>query len=167
MSESIDIRSSDDVKMSVSKEVLDMWLTVSNMLKSYISKDDSEESGPCIEEIPISGVTGSVLRKIVNYCEDYLKDPNNETWREEFFRNTHGAESVENVKTYHRELVDIINAADYLEIKPLIEDIGKIMAATIRGKSPQSIREEWGFPDDLTKEEKERILDENRWAFDL
>lgn len=173
MSNSVDIRSRDEVKITAPLEVVNMWSTVSNLLESYVPSAEGEEQGACVEEIPIYEVDSGVLYKIIEYCEKYLEHSKVETedelkeWKKEFFKNTHGSETLEDVRAYHRELVDLASAVDYLEVPPFLEDITKVIADTIKGKAPETIRDEWEIPDDLTSEEKEQIIRDHRWAFDL
>lgn len=167
MCDSVDIRSSDDVKISVPLDVVKMWHTVSNLLESYVPRGEGEERGACLEEIPISEVNSDVLYKVIEYCKRYLEDPESVEWKQEFFRNVYGTKEFEDVKRYHLELADLVIAADYLDIESLLSNIAEVIANTLRNKSPEEIREEWDFPDDLTAEDKERIMCENRWAFDL
>lgn len=55
--------------------------------------------------------------------------------------------------------------ANYLDIKPLLRlGCAQIYSKYIRGQSPEKIRETFGLPDDLTKEDQDRIREENRWC---
>ncbi len=167
MCESVDIRSRDDVKIRGPLNVVKMWKTVSNLLESYVPGEEGEEKGACLEEIPVSEVNSHILYKVIDYCKSYLENSESSEWKQEFFRNVYETKKFEDVKRYHLELADLAIAADYLDIEPLLNNIAEVIANTLRNKSPEEIREEWDFPDDLTSEEKEKIILENRWAFDL
>lgn len=55
-------------------------------------------------------------------------------------------------------------AANYLDIKPLL-DIGcKTVANMIKGKSPEEIRKTFNIQNDFTPEEEDQIRRENEWA---
>jgi S-phase kinase-associated protein 1 len=61
-------------------------------------------------------------------------------------------------------LFEIILAANYLDIKALL-DIGcKTVANMIKGKSPDEIRKTFNIQNDFTPEEEDQIRRENEWA---
>lgn len=166
MCDTIDIRTNDDIKIAVSRDVVKMWNTISNMLESYIPGNE-DSGGAGFDEIPITEVDNPTLLRVIDYCEQSLNYPEDEEWKKEFFHNTHGTEDLEAIKQHHTELSNLAKAADYLEITALLEDTAQTIANIFQGKSPEKIREEWDFPDDLTEEEKENIIRQNLWAFDL
>jgi len=167
MSNLVDIRSCDGVKIPTPLDVAGMWGTVSNLLDSYIPVKENEEQGACLEEVPVPDIESTVLYKTIEYCQKYLKHPESEEWKKIFFKNTYGDDSLEKIKTYHKDLADLALAADYLEIPSLLNDVTKVISETIKNKKSEIIRQEWDIPDDLTDEEKEQIIREHRWAFDL
>lgn len=167
MSNLVDIRSCDGIKIPTPLDVAGMWGTVSNLLDSYIPVTKNEEQGACLEEVPVPDVESAVLYKTIEYCQKYLKDPESQEWKKDFFKNTYGNDNLEKIRTYHRCLANLALAADYLEIPSLLEDVTKVIADTIKNKNSETIRQEWEIPDDLTDEEKEKIIREHRWAFDL
>ncbi|ORX85157.1 ubiquitin-protein ligase [Basidiobolus meristosporus CBS 931.73] len=147
------LKSCDSQVFQVDKEVVKHSLLISNML---------EDVGETELPIPLPNVTGEVLKKVLEFCEHH--------------RNDLGEEIDEVVCTemddWDREfaLVDskllfaIVMAANYLDIKLLLEVGCKIIANIIRGKTPEQIREIFRLEDDLTEEEKEQIKKENAWA---
>ena len=58
-------------------------------------------------------------------------------------------------------LFEIMKAANYLDIRGLMDSSCKVVANLIMGKSPEQIREVLNIPDDLTAKEKEQIKREN------
>lgn len=63
-------------------------------------------------------------------------------------------------------LFEIILAANYLDIRPLL-DIGcKTVANMIKGKTPEEIRRTFNIQNDFTPEEEDQIRRENQWAED-
>ena len=63
-------------------------------------------------------------------------------------------------------LFEIMKAANYLDIRGLMDSSCKMVANLIMGKSPEQIREVLNIPDDLTAEEKEQIKRENEWCIE-
>ncbi|KAK1364372.1 Ubiquitin-protein ligase [Heracleum sosnowskyi] len=52
------------------------------------------------------------------------------------------------------DLCELVNAAHYLQLRPLYEKICQAIARKIEDESPEEIRRLFNFPDDLTEEEK-------------
>lgn len=57
-------------------------------------------------------------------------------------------------------------AANYLDIKALLDVGCKTVANMIKGKSPEEIRKTFNITNDFTPEEEEQIRRENEWAED-
>jgi S-phase kinase-associated protein 1 len=64
-------------------------------------------------------------------------------------------------------LFELILAANYLDIKPLLDLTCKTVANMIKGKSPEDIRKTFNIKNDFTPEEEEQIRKENEWCMDL
>jgi hypothetical protein len=61
---------------------------------------------------------------------------------------------------------DLLQASNYLDIKPLLDVGCKTVANMIKGKSPEEIRKTFNITNDFTPEEEEQIRRENEWAED-
>ena len=59
---------------------------------------------------------------------------------------------------------ELILAANYLDIKGLLNLGCKIVAKMIRGKTPEEIRKHFNIKNDFTPEEEEKIRKENEWC---
>ncbi|CAJ0567020.1 unnamed protein product, partial [Mesorhabditis spiculigera] len=55
------------------------------------------------------------------------------------------------------QLFDVITAANYLDIKCLLDKSAETIAAMIKGKNPEEIREIWQLTNDFTPEEEEAM----------
>lgn len=62
--------------------------------------------------------------------------------------------------------VFLSQAANYMDIKALLDVGCKTVANMIKGKSPEEIRKTFNITNDFTPEEEEQIRRENEWAED-
>lgn len=118
--------------------------------------------------IPLDRISRPVLSKIRNWCEYHKNDAPNATDDEDHSRRSTDIErwDQEFMQVDQQMLFDIILAANYLDIKLLL-DIGcKAVANMIKGKSPDEIRKTFNIQNDFTPEEEEQIHRENEWAED-
>jgi len=65
------------------------------------------------------------------------------------------------------EIFDIIMAANYLDIKSLLDLSCAKIATLIRGKTPEEIRKTFGIVNDFTPEEEAQIREDNKYAEDF
>ncbi|CCH62473.1 hypothetical protein TBLA_0H01860 [Henningerozyma blattae CBS 6284] len=134
------------------------------------SDSDSESNHESSTEtitMPVPNVRSSVLGKIVEWAEhhrgstfpdedddDSRKSAPVDAWDREF------------LKVDQEMLYEIILAANYLNIKPLLDAGCKVVAEMIRGRSPEEIRRTFNIVNDFTPEEEAAIRRENEWAED-
>ncbi len=80
----------------------------------------------------------------------------------------------DNVQKWYADFIDvdhdthlaIMKAANYLDLKPLLDlTCGKV-ACMIKGRTLQQIRENFGYEDDYTEEEKEEFRNRVVWYDD-
>ena len=63
-------------------------------------------------------------------------------------------------------LFEIILAANFLDIRGLLEVSCKTVANMIKGKTPEEIRKTFNIVNDFTPQEEEQIKKENSWCED-
>lgn len=61
-------------------------------------------------------------------------------------------------------MFEIILAANYLDIKPLLDLGCRTVAGMMKGKSAEEIRKLFNIKNDFTAEEEAQIRRENEWA---
>jgi len=61
-------------------------------------------------------------------------------------------------------LFEIILAANYLQIEPLLDVSCKTVANMIKGKTPDEIRRTFNIKNEFTPEEEEAIRREDEWC---
>ncbi|CEP23624.1 SKP1 [Cyberlindnera jadinii] len=161
---SISIISSDGEPFKVERKVAERSVLIKNMLGDLGNDDDDDDES---FEVPIPNVRGSVLQKILEWCEhhkdtafpddeddDSRKSAPVEEWDREFLR------------VDQEMLYEIILGANYLNIRPLLDAGCKVVAEMIRGKTPEEIRRTFNIVNDFSPEEEAAIKRENEWAED-
>ncbi|KAK4985056.1 hypothetical protein LTR66_008289 [Elasticomyces elasticus] len=153
------LASSDGVNMTTEREVIERSVLIKNMI------DDLGDPGQ--EPIPIMNVSEPVLRKVLEWCEHHRKDPpaSNDDDADNRKKSTDIEEWDQKFMQVDQEMLfEIILAANYMDIKALL-DIGcKTVANMIKGKSPEEIRKTFNIQNDFTPEEEDQIRRENEWA---
>jgi len=156
----IKLESSDKVEIQVEREIAERSMLIKNML---------EDCGEIEEAIPIANVNEAVLRKVIEWCEHHKSDPapaaddDNDARK----KNTDIDEWDQKYMQVDQEMLfEIILAANFLDIKPLLDVGCKTVANMIKGKTPDEIRKLFNIQNDFTPEEEEQIRRENEWAED-
>ncbi|KAI8329941.1 E3 ubiquitin ligase complex SCF subunit sconC [Chlamydoabsidia padenii] len=153
---SIRLLSSDNEEFTVDRTIAERSILIKNML---------EDVGEIESAIPLPNVSAKVLRKVIEWCDHHSADPitTDETER----RNTDIDEWDQKYMEVDQEtLFDIILAANYLDIKPLLDVGCKTVANMIKGKTAEEIRKIFNIVNDFTPEEEAQIRKENEWAED-
>ncbi|KAL8997482.1 MAG: hypothetical protein Q9169_003262 [Polycauliona sp. 2 TL-2023] len=158
----IRLQSSDSVEISVDRDVAERSILIKNMM---------EDLGDGIMEdaIPIPNVNEPVLRKVIEWCNHHRSDPPASTDDDSDSRKktTDIDEWDQKFMQVDQEMLfEIILAANYLDIKPLLDVGCKTVANMIKGKSPEEIRKTFNIQNDFTPEEEDQIRRENEWAED-
>jgi len=153
---------SDNEQFVVDKKVAERSVLIKNML---------EDVGESEQPIPLPNVTSSVLKKVLEYCEHHKDEPlppSDETQQDETRkRTTDISEWDQKFITVDQEMLfEIILAANYLDIKALLDVGCKTVANMIKGKTPEEIRKLFNIVNDFTPEEEAQIKKENEWAED-
>ncbi|KAJ8637288.1 hypothetical protein MRB53_011555 [Persea americana] len=116
--------------------------------------------------IPVPNVKASILSKMIEWCKKHAQMKEDD--------NNSNKEKEEELRSWDKEFVDLdtdtlyglLVAANYLDIKGLLDLVCQRVADMIKGKSPEQIREIFNIKNDFTPEEEEAIRKENSWAFE-
>ena len=97
--------------------------------------------------------------KVIEYCkyhhkaeQESLPEDEKNVWDKDF------------VKVDDETLFNLILAANYLDIKSLLDLTCKTVADEIKGKTPEEIRIRFNIKNDFTPEEEEEVKRENAWC---
>lgn len=155
---SVRVKSSDGVEFTLDKEVACQSVFLKNLL--------ADMSGSSEEMIPLPNVTGNILSKVIDFMEHHRNDPPLPPDYEEMIRATDSMDEwdAEFCKVDQGTLFEIIVAANYLDIKVLLDTTCKAVAGMMKGKSPEEIRKLFNIENDLSPEEEEAIRRENNWC---
>jgi S-phase kinase-associated protein 1 len=128
------------------------------------------EDGGTDEEYPLPNVKSAILTKVIEYCNHHKDNPSEEITKP--LRSANLAEcnvsewDIEFVNMEKEILFELILAANYMDIKPLLELCCAKVASMLRGKTVEQIRQEFNIVNDFTPEEEARVREENRWCED-
>ncbi|CAI0547366.1 unnamed protein product [Linum tenue] len=126
----------------------------------HMIEDDCADNG-----IPLPNVTAKILAMVIEYCKNHHGSPDGAA--EDGLKNW----DAEFVKVDQETLFDLILAANYLNIKDLLDLTCQTVADMIKadmmsGKTPEEIRKIFNIKNDYTPEEEAEVRRENQWAFE-
>ncbi|KAB8212930.1 E3 ubiquitin ligase complex SCF subunit sconC [Aspergillus novoparasiticus] len=151
--------SADGVDIIVDRDVAERSLLIKNML---------EDLGETKESIPIPNVSEPVLKKVFEWCTHHK---NGTSCVDDADDSRHKTMDIDEwdqkfMQVDQEMLFEIIMAANYLDIRGLLDVGCKTVANMIKGKSPEEIRKTFNIQNDFTPEEEDQIRRENEWAED-
>ncbi|CAA2978509.1 SKP1 1A [Olea europaea subsp. europaea] len=156
------LKSSDGETFEVEETVAVESQTIKHMI----------EDGCADTSIPLPNVTSKTLAKVIEYCKRHVEA----TAKASTDGTLASADKVADedlkgfdadfVKVDQSTLFDLILAANYLNIKSLLDLTCQTVADMIKGKTPEEIRKTFSIKNDFTPEEEEDVRRENAWAFE-
>jgi S-phase kinase-associated protein 1 len=156
----IKLQSSDGETLEVDIEIAKQSNVIKTMLEDIGTDPNTDDP------VPLPNVNGAILKKVLQWCEYHRNDPplpeddeNREkrtddipAWDQEFLKVDQGT------------LFELILAANYLDIRGLLDVTCKTVANMIKGKQPEEIRKTLNIKNDFTPQEEEQIRKENEWC---
>ncbi|XP_044955444.1 SKP1-like protein 1 [Hordeum vulgare subsp. vulgare] len=165
----ITLKSSDGEEFEVEEAVAMESQTIRHMIE-----DDCADNG-----IPLPNVNSKILSKVIEYCNKHVQAKPADAGAASDTASAAAAAAApaapaEDLKNWDAEFVkvdqatlfDLILAANYLNIKGLLDLTCQTVADMIKGKTPEEIRKTFNIKNDFTPEEEEEIRRENQWAFE-
>ncbi|KAJ2676082.1 hypothetical protein IWW42_000751 [Coemansia sp. RSA 1085] len=135
----------------------------SGTLRNFLST-----SGPTETPIPVPNISGPILSRVIEYCQHHRDDPSRRKPREAIPDESDSsdaaiARAIAQMDDYDMEfckvdqgtLFDLILAANFLDIQPLMDLVGFTVANKMKGKSVEEIRSTFNVKNDFTPEEEQ------------
>ena len=134
---------------------------MSELIKTLLEGDKEST------DIPLPHVKSSVLTKVIEYLKFHVDNP-----AKVIEKPLKSANMAEVVSQWDADFVDVdqellfelILAANYMDVKPLLDLTCAKVASMIKGKNPDQIRKTFNIVNDFTPEEEEAVRAENKWA---
>lgn len=147
----ISLKSSEGEIFEVEEIIAHHSLTIKHMIEEDCADNP----------IPLANVNSKILKMVIEYGKKHRESGGEIT------------EVDEETQKWDKELVNVdqetlfrlLMAANYLNIKNLLDLTCETVASMIRGKTIQEIRDTFGIKNDFTPEEEEEVRNENEWAF--
>ncbi|CAK8534699.1 unnamed protein product [Lathyrus sativus] len=147
--QSVTLKTSDDVLFEVKINVVKEMKTI----QSFI--DDSED----IATIPLANVLSQHLAMIIEYCKKHVSEEETDNAKDKF--------DVEFTKELNSDDMKLLLlAANYLNIKSLMDLLARTIADHIKNKSVEFVREFFNIENDYEPEEEAKLREEVAWAFE-
>ena len=156
----IKLQSSDGEIFVVDLLIAKQSVTIKTMLED-LGMDEEDE-----EEVPLPNVNAATLKKVIQWASYHKDDPPLPEDDDNKEKRTDDISSWDTdfLKVDQGTLFELILAANYLDIKGLLDVTCKTVANMIKGKTPEEIRKTFNIKNDLTPAEEEQIRKENEWC---
>lgn len=159
----VNLKSSEGTVFQIELDIIkNVSQTIRTMVDDLsIGEDDGDN------DIPLANVSAPILEKVITWARRH-KDDNNAAADEDESRDRRTDDipqwDQDFLKVDQGTLFELIQAANYLDIKGLLDVTCKTVANMIKGKTPEEIRKTFNITNDFTPEEEEAIKEENKWA---
>ncbi|CAA7042467.1 unnamed protein product [Microthlaspi erraticum] len=141
----------------------------SRIVAAFYEEEIDEAIAVPNNRFTIENVTGSVLSKVIAYLKKHAVsvgdggESSSSSSAEEDLKKW----DAEFMETDQKTIFDLMLAANYLTIKPLLDLTCKTVASMILAcKDVDEVRERFNIVNDYTPEEEAEVRKENQWAFE-
>jgi len=142
---------------------------MSTLVATTIDDDDDDDDDEEIDrEIPLPNVKDSVLTKVIEYCTHHttveamtqIQTPLKSSKIEDLVQPWY----ADFVKIEQTILFELVTAANFMDIKPLLDLTCLAVSVAIKGKTAADLRSIFNINNDLTPEEEAQIKEESQWS---
>jgi len=154
--------SQEGQKFEVKKSIIKQ----SELVLTMIDDDDNDDDD-ATQEIPLPNVREEVLKKVIEFCEYHATNdfPDIEKpLKSSNMQEVVGEWDAKYVEVDMEFLFELILAANYMDIKSLLDLTCAKVASMIKGKTPEEIRQTFNIVNDFTPEEEKQVREENKWC---
>ena len=147
-----------EVPLSVAK--------MSNLVQTLLPTEEDQMLD--MGEVPLPAVKDTVLAKVVDFCTHFQTKPMENI--EKPLKSSQIAEVVSDpwyaafVDVEQDMLFELILAANFMDIQPLLDLTCATVATLLKGKTPEEIRQTFNIVNDFTPEEEAQVREENKWC---
>jgi len=158
----IKLQSSDGEVFDIDVEIAKQSITIKTMLDDLGMEEGDDEI------VPLPNVNAAILRKVVQWCTYHRDDPplTEEDDNKEKRTDDISSWDADFLKLDQGTLFELILAANYLDIKGLMDNTTKTVANLIKGKTSEEMRKTFNIKNDFTPAEEEIARKENQWMED-
>ena len=157
----IKLQSFDGEVFPVDVEIAKQSVIIKTMLEDLGMDEEDDE-----DVVPLPNVNAAILKKVIEWATYHKDDPPLPEDDENKEKRTDDICSwdADFLKVDQGTLFELIMAANYLDIKGLLDVTCKTVANMIKGKTPEQIRKTFNIKNDFTPSEEERVRKENEWC---
>lgn len=158
----IKLQSCDNEIFNVDYEVAKCSVTIRTMVEDLGLEENDEEI------VPLPNVNSAILRKVIQWATYHKDDPPPSEDEDTKEKRTDDISSWDSdfLKVDQGTLFELILAANYLDIKGLLDVTCKTVANMLKGKTPEEIRKTFNIKNDFSPSEEEQVRKENEWCED-
>jgi S-phase kinase-associated protein 1 len=158
----VNLTSAEGETFEVAQDVVKLSEIVKVMCDDNADEDDEDT-----KDFPLPMVKSAVLAKVIEFMKHYKEEPMSEI--EKPLKSSNMQEVVQDwyaqfINVEQETLFELILAANYMDIKPLLDLTCATVASLIKGKTPEEIRKTFNIINDFTPEEEAQVREENRWC---
>lgn len=148
----------------------------SSLIKTMVDTggDDDDDEGSSEDEeqkVPLPNVKKDILKKVITFLEYQvekpLKDIDKPLKSDKMEEVVSDKWYAEYISVSQELLFEIILAANYMDIKSLLDLSCAKVASMIKGKSPAEIRKTFNISEDFTPAEEIKVRVDNPWLEDV
>jgi len=155
------------VKVSKEGDTYEVATPIAKMSELVASMINDNEDDDEVTEIPLPNVKATVLAKVIEFCSHHKQEPMTEI--EKPLKSAVMGEVVQKwyadfVNVEQVLLFELILAANFMDIKPLLDLTCATVASMIKGKTPEEIRQTFNITNDFSPEEEAQVREENKWC---
>ena len=157
----IKLQSFDGEVFPVDVEIAKQSVIIKTMLEDLGMDEEDDE-----DVVPLPNVNAAILKKVIEWATYHKDDPPLPEDDENKEKRTDDICSWDTdfLKVDQGTLFELIMAANYLDIKGLLDVTCKTVANMIKGKTPEQIRKTFNIKNDFTPSQEEQVRKENEWC---